>query len=105
MLRGEVWWTDLPPPLGRRPVVLLTRDAAYRVRRSVTVAQVTTCVRGIATEVVLGPEDDLPRSFVINLDNINTVPTAALLRRISTLSQRKVADTEAAVHFALGLVD
>ncbi len=54
MLRGEVWWIELPPPTGRRPVLLLSRDAAYRVRTSVTVAIITRTIRNIPVEVLLG---------------------------------------------------
>lgn len=51
MRRGEVWWTEQPQPIGRRPVVLLSRDEAYAVRNAVTVAQVTTTIRDIPMEV------------------------------------------------------
>jgi mRNA interferase MazF len=59
MRRGEVWWADLPAPAGRRPVVLLTRDAAYDTRASVSIAPVTRTIRDIPVEVPLGPEDGL----------------------------------------------
>jgi mRNA interferase MazF len=73
MRRGEVWWADLPPPTGRRPVVLLSRNEAYAVRALVTVAPVTTRIRSIPAEVSLGPEDGLPRDCVANLDTIITI--------------------------------
>ena len=47
MKRGEVWWVDMPAPAGRRPAVLLSRDAAYRVRAAITVAPVTRTIRNI----------------------------------------------------------
>ena len=47
MRRGEVWWADQPQPIGRRPVLLLSRDEAYNVRNAVTVAQITTTVRNL----------------------------------------------------------
>lgn len=53
MHRGEVWWAGLPQPIGRRPVLLLSRDAAYSVRTSVTVGIVTRTIRNIPTEVLL----------------------------------------------------
>lgn len=70
MRRGEVWWTDLPPPAGRRPVVLLSRNEAYAVRELVTVAPITTRARRIPTEVPLGPAEGLPKACVVNLDTI-----------------------------------
>jgi mRNA interferase MazF len=53
MLRGEIWWAKLPPPVGRRPVRLLSRNEAYTVRNAVTVAEVNTTIRGIPVEVEL----------------------------------------------------
>jgi mRNA interferase MazF len=103
MQRGEVWWADLPLPIGRRPVVLLSRDSAIQVREYVTVTPVTARMRRIPAEVPLGPEDGLPRPCVANLDVINTVPKARLRRYIATLSHEKLGAVEAAVHFAMGL--
>ena len=73
MKRGEVWWANIPQPIGRRPVVLLSRNAAYAVRSSVTVAPITRTVHEIPVEVRLGPEEGLPKDCVANLDNIVTV--------------------------------
>jgi len=103
MTRGEVWWADLPPPWGRRPVLLLSRVPAYAVRDLIIVTPLTTRVRGIRAEVSLGPEDGLPRPGVANLDVITTVPKSGLERYISTLSGAKLRAVEAAIHFALGL--
>ena len=103
MKRGEVWWASLPGPAGHRPVLLLSRDSAYEVRRLVIVAPVTTRVRRIPTEVSLGPEDGLPRASVADLDTLATVPKDSLQERIAVLSQDKLRAVEAAIHFALGL--
>ena len=103
MRRGEVWWADLPAPVGRRPVVLLSRDQAYSVRNAVTVAFVTTTVRGIAAEVPLGPADGLAKPCVANLDVINTIPKATLVNRMCTLSSAKVIEVGRAIRFALDL--
>jgi len=103
MRRGEVWWADLPPPAGRRPVLLLSRDEAYAVRELVTVAPVTTRIRNIPTEVRLGPEDGLPRACVANLDTIVTIGKSTLQERITGLNLGKLRTVEAAIHFALGL--
>ena len=103
MRRGEIWWADLPPPAGHRPVVLISRDEAYIYRELVTVAPVTRRVRGIPTEVPLGPEDGLPTSCAANLDSMTTVPKAALQRYIASLHLIKLQAVDSAIHFALGL--
>jgi mRNA interferase MazF len=101
--RGEVWWADLPAPTGRRPVVLLSRDAAYEVRTSVTVAPLTRTIRDIPVEVTLGREDGLPSRCVVSLDDITSVPKTLLRRRIAVLSPARLAEIEAAIRFALDL--
>jgi mRNA interferase MazF len=103
MKRGEVWWANLPKPVGRRPVVLLSRNAAYAVRASVTVAPVTRTVYEIPVEVRLGPEDGMPANCVINLDNILTIPKQNLDRSLTTLTPEKLALVERAIKFALEL--
>jgi mRNA interferase MazF len=103
MLRGEVWWAELPKPLGRRPVVLLSRNEAYSVRNAVTVAQVTTRIRGIAVEVALGPEDGLPKQCVANLDTIATIRKEILTERLCLLRPEKVEQIDAAIRFALAI--
>ena len=103
MRRGEVWWAELGPGAGRRPVLLLSRDEAYGVRALVTVAPITTRIRDIPVEVPLGPADGLPRACVANLDAIATIPVANLRDFVAGLSARRLAEIEAAIHFALGL--
>lgn len=103
MRRGEVWWAQLPLPAGRRPVLLLSRDAAYRVRTSVTAGVVTRTIRGIPVEVPIGPEDGMPAQCVVNLDEILTVPKARLAERITTLSSEKMSAVAKAIVFALDL--
>jgi mRNA interferase MazF len=84
-------------------VLLLSRDRAYVVRASVTVAPITRTVRGIPTEVPLAPEDGLPVACAVNLDDIVTIPKGLLQERITTLSREKMDLVEAAVRFALDL--
>ncbi|PWU17086.1 MAG: hypothetical protein C5B48_16405 [Candidatus Rokuibacteriota bacterium] len=102
MRRGEIWWAKLPAPAGRRPVVLLSRNEAYAVRELVTVAPITTRVRGIPTEVPLGPAEGLPKVCVVNLDTITTIPRRALSGPIKPLLPEKLAAVERALLFALG---
>ena len=103
MRRGEIWWAEMPPPAGRRPVLLLSRNEAYAVRSLVTVAPITTRIRGIPVEVRLGVEDGLPRDCVINLDSVVTISKAHLDRPIGPLSVAKLRATERALRFALAL--
>jgi len=103
MKRGEIWWANLPKPVGRRPVLLLSRNAAYAVRASVTVAPVTRTVYDIPVEVRLGPEDGMPANCVINLDNILTIPKRNLDRTLTSLTSGKLALVEQAIKFALDL--
>lgn len=103
MKRGEVWWAELIPPAGRRPVLLLSRNEAYSVRELVMVAPLTTRIRGIPSEVLLEDEDDVPRACVVNLDTIATIAKASLRERLTTLSAEKSRAVEEALHFSLGL--
>jgi len=103
MERTEVWWADLPKPVGRRPVVILSRNRAIQVRDYVTVAEVTSTIRDIPVEVPLGREDGLPRACVVNLDVINTIPKKLFTERITTLTAAKIKSVESALRFALAL--
>jgi mRNA interferase MazF len=101
--RAEVWWARLGLPAGRRPVALVSRDAAYAIRLSVTVAEVSTVIRGIPSEVLLGPRDGLPRRCVINTDNLVTIPRTLLEAKLVSLSAAKTEQLDDALQFSLGL--
>lgn len=103
MKRGEVWWVDMPPPAGRRPAVLLSRDAAYGVRAAVTVAPVTRTIRNIPVEVSLDRRDGMPARCVANLDDITTLPKVLIKQRITVLSAEKIRQIDEAIRFALDL--
>ena len=77
--RGEIWLAELDK---RRPVVVLTRDPLGRVLHSVIVGPVTSTIRGLSTEVELGARDGMRRRSVVNLDNLQLVPRARLVRRV-----------------------
>lgn len=84
--RGELWWCE-PPEIGRRPVVVLSRDAAIPRLRRALIAPCTTTIRGLPSEVVLEPGDDpIERQSAVNLDSIESVSIAVLVERIGTLS-------------------
>ena len=104
MRRGEVWWADLPKPVGRRPVLILTRSQAIPIRTSITIAELTRTIRNIPVEVKLGPEDGLPKSCVVNLDVISTIPKAVLTEPIASLTPAKLEEVETALKFALDLI-
>lgn len=101
MNRGEVWWLE-HPEAGRHPACIVTRQAAIPVLRSVLVAPATTQLRGIPTEVLLGPEDGMPRECALTLDNIAPVPKALLTERITRLGAAKLAELCRALNIAAG---
>lgn len=103
MKRGEVWWAQLPRPAGHRPVVLLSRDSAYRVRSAVTVAPVTRTIRNIPVEVLLDQKDGLPSRCVVNLDDVTTISRSFLKGRIAALSAERLRQIDDAIRFALDL--
>ena len=103
MHKGEIWWANLPSPIGKRPVVLLSRDEAYSVRNAVTAAEVTSTIRNIPVEVNLGTEDGLPKKCVINLDTIITIRKELLTEKITDLVPEKIDKVNKAIKFALDL--
>ncbi len=103
MQKGEIWWAELPKPAGRRPVLILSRDKAAQVREFVTIAEITRTVRDIPVEVSLGIQDGLPKSCVVNLDVINTIPKQILVKFISILNPIKMRHVETALKFALDI--
>ena len=102
MTRGEIRLFRFAPPDKQRAVVILTRDSIIDRLSRVTVAPVTSTVRGVASEVVLGPEDGMKQPCAINLHNIVTVPKAGLGRRVARLEQRRLDQVCASIAFALG---
>jgi len=83
--------------------LLLSRDSAYRVRVSVTVAPITRTVRGIPVEVPLSSAEGLSTDCAVNLDDVMTIPKALLQRQIATLSDERMAEVVSALTFALDL--
>jgi mRNA interferase MazF len=103
MKRVEVWWVEMPAPVGRRPAVLLSRDSAYHVRAAVTVAPITRTIRNIPVEVLLDQGDGMPARCVVNLDDITTLPKSLVTQRITSLSAEKIRNIDEAIRFALDL--
>jgi mRNA interferase MazF len=102
--QGEVIWAALPQPYGRRPVVVLTRDAAVNKLNRVTVALCTRTIRKVPTEVILEPVDGLPTTCAASLDSILTLDRTLLAGRIATLSNTKMAAIFAAIRVAFDML-
>lgn len=99
--RGEVWWCELPE-VGRRPVVVLSRDASIPRLRRALVAPCTTTVRGLASEVVLEPgEDPVPKRSAANLDSVESISVAVLVERLGVLSTERMRAVCAALEVAV----
>ncbi|MGB7804076.1 MAG: type II toxin-antitoxin system PemK/MazF family toxin [Actinomycetota bacterium] len=103
MRRGDIHLAELPPPLGSRPVLLVTRTAAITVRTAVTVAPVTRTIRDIPSEVPLGRGHGLKQRSVANCDSLQTIPMDALSRRpLGRLKPDELPVLDRALRFSLG---
>lgn len=101
MRRGEVRWYEFPRPDKKRPVVILTRDSVLEYLGEATVAPITRTVRGIPSEVPLGPEDGMPHPCAANLDHVQTVARSRLGALVTTLSTPRMTEIREALLFAL----
>lgn len=98
--RGELWWCE-PPEIGRRPVVVLSRDAAIPRLRRALIAPCTTTIRDLPSEVILEPGDDpIGRRSAMNLDSVESVSIAVLVERMGTLSGSRMREVCAALEVA-----
>lgn len=103
--RNDIFWADLGEPAGRRPVCVLTRDAAISVLTAVTCAPITRTIRGIQSEVEIGPEEGLPETCVISCDSVLTVPLDNLDERaIGHLDEIKRSQLDRALRYALDII-
>lgn len=99
--RGEVWWCE-PPDIGRRPVVVLSRDAAIPRLRRALVAPCTTTIRGLSSEVVLEPGDGpVPRRSAVNLDAVESVSVGILTQRLGRLGDERMRQLCVALEVAV----
>jgi mRNA interferase MazF len=103
MHRGEIYWAELPEPWGHRPALIVSREHAVQVRESVCIAQITSRIRGLKTETILTKEDGLPKTCVVNCDNLATVGKEILRKRIARLSSEKMRHVNQCLRVALGL--
>lgn len=103
--RGEVWWCELPD-VGRRPVVVLSRDAAIPRLRRALIGPCTTTIRDIPSEVLLEPaEDPVPRTSAVNLDSVESVSIGTLVERLGRLSDDRMRQVCDALAIAVACED
>ena len=103
--RGEVWWCELAE-IGRRPVVVLSRDAVIPRHRRALVAPCTTTIRGLVSEVGLEPgEDTVPRGCVVNMDSVESVSVTVLVERLGRLADTRMRQIRAALAIAVDSAD
>mgnify|MGYP001044033522 CR=1 FL=1 len=101
MKQYEIFWAALPEPIGRRPVMLLTRASAYDYLSKIIVAEITSTVRGIPQEVKLGKTEGLERTCVANLDNIHVILKNHVKERIGVLVPEREREVKRALGYAL----
>ena len=100
--RGEVRLYNFARPDKKRPVIVLTRDSAIAYLSTVTVAPITSTVRGVPSEVVLNEEDGMKASCAVNLHNAITVSQERLGKRVAQVSSLRMNEICAALRFSLG---
>lgn len=86
-----------------RPVLVLTREIARPHMNTVTVAPITTTIRGLSSEVLVGPGNGLNEQCVVACDHVTTVPVAALRSQIGRLLDEQETKLRDAIHAAFDL--
>jgi mRNA interferase MazF len=103
MKQGDVYWYTFRAPDKRRPVLVLTRNSAIPYLSGITVAQITTTIRGMASEVVLTPgADGMFADCAVNADNIQTIQKSQFGELITELSPERMREVRLEIEFALG---
>lgn len=102
LARGDVRLHHFSPPDKTRPVVVLTRDSVMGLLSKVTVAPITSTIRGVPSEVVLSEADGMKTPCAVNLHNTITVYQSQMGKRVTQLGPERMGDICAALRFALG---
>jgi mRNA interferase MazF len=103
MKQGDVYWYNFRAPDKRRPVLILTRNSAIPYLTGISVAQITSTIRGMPSEVRLTPADDgMLEECVVNADNIQTIKKLELGELITELSRERMREVREAIEFAFG---
>ena len=105
MSRGEVWMLDLGGRAGRRPAVILTRQAVIPYVSKLTVAEITSVGKGYPTEVAVGQTANLPKVSFVQADNIQTVAKTRFVKYVGALDASVMRDVGRTIVLALGLED
>jgi mRNA interferase MazF len=100
--RGDIRLYQFAPPDKQRPVVVLTRESAVAYLSTVTVAPITSSIRGVPSEVLLDEDDGMKAPCVVNLHNTVTVRQQRLGKRVARLSASRMSQICAALRFSLG---
>lgn len=100
--RGDVRLYRFAPPDKKRPVVVLTRDSALAYLSTVTIAPITSTIRGVPSEVALDEEDGMNAPCAVNLHNAVTVSQQRLGKRVARLSSLRMREICSAFNFSLG---
>jgi mRNA interferase MazF len=100
--RGEIRLCRFPRPDKERPVLVLTRGSAIEYLSRVTVAPITSTIRGVPSEVLLGVGDGMRGACVVNLHNLVTIDQRVLGRCVARLSAPRMREVCGAIAFALG---
>jgi mRNA interferase MazF len=103
MNRGDVWLIDLGGRIGRRPVVVVTRQNVLQYVNKVTVVEITTKGKGYPTEIDIDQKANLPKSSFVQADNVHTVPKQRLDKYVGTLDPEIMREVSRKVILALGL--
>lgn len=100
--RGEVRLFRFTRPDKQRPVLILTRRSALQYLSRVTVAPITSTIRGVPSEVLLGREDGMKQECCVNLHNLVTVSQEQVGKRLAQLSSSRMEEVCSALQFSLG---
>jgi mRNA interferase MazF len=103
--RGEIWMFSFPKPDKKRPVLVLTRQDMIGRLHTVTVAPITSTIRGVPSEVTVGTESGLKQVSAINLHHLATVPLAGLRTFVGSLPSQAMTRVREALLFSLGFIE
>jgi mRNA interferase MazF len=101
--RGDIRWYRFQPPDKKRPVLILTRNSIIQYMNEVTVAPLTTTIRAIPSEVIVGVQEGLKKKCAINCDHLQTVSKVQIGDLITSLPNSKLEQVTDAIRFALDL--